>query len=214
MTSALQFDPVTHRYTANGRRVRSVTQALYAAGLVDFSWCTEFARWRGSAVHQAIHLELTTGLDWSSLPESFHPFVNAATEYLRDHHALVIETERRVYSPTYNYAGTLDVIFREHSTCGVKCMAPSKGRVIITDWKSGAPVKATALQLAAYAHAYYEETGTLLQERRAVHVKASGEYQATTYTDRADRNRFIAALTVAELRCEYGLHTDEGEVAA
>jgi hypothetical protein len=197
----LELDEAAHAYSYRGRRIQSVTQALHAAGLVDYSWCTEFALWRGSKVHKAIHVELTDGLDWSTVPESFQPFISAATQYIADQHAEVVEVERRVLSEAHWYAGTLDAIIREHARCA--CGLPK--RLVELDWKTGQPVKATGLQLAAYACAYFEETRQLVQERRAVQLLPSGDYKATTYDDRADRDRFLAALTVADLRRQWGL---------
>ncbi len=210
----LTFDAESHKYAWRGRPVRNVTSALFDAGLVDYSYCTEFALWRGSNVHKAIHVELSRGLDWSSVPESFHPFIGAAKQYLEDHHAQLVEVERRVFSKLYDYAGTLDIIMREHAHCG--CLVkygqpapaikyPPKGKLVLVDWKTGPPRPATALQLAAYANAYFEETRLFIDERRAVHLMASGEYKATPYTDRNDRDDFLAALRVARKRREYGL---------
>lgn len=201
----LEFDAERHLYAWRGKRVRSVTQVLFDAGLVDFSFCTEFAMWRGSNVHKAIHVELTEGLDWSSVPEAFHPFISAARQYIDDHHAEVVEVERRVFSACYQYAGTLDLIMREHARC--TCVAPK--RVVEVDWKTGPPRQATALQLAGYAQAYYEETKNLIHERRAVQLTATGDYHTTPCTNRTDRDRFLAALTVASLRREWGLIREE-----
>lgn len=211
----LTFDPELHAYAYAGAPVPSVTAILRDAALVDFSFCTEFAKWRGSAVHKALHVELATGLDWSSVPESFHPFICAAKQYIEDHHAKIVEVERRVLSKLYRYAGTLDIIIEEHSPdicpCGIVYGKPRPpeypppGKLILVDWKTGPPRPATALQLAGYALAYFEETKRLIHERRAVHLTPTGDYHTTSYTNRTDRERFLAALTVANLRREYGL---------
>lgn len=190
----LTFDPELHAYTYNGARVPSVTGVLRDAALVDYSWCTEFAMWRGSSVHEAIHVELSVGLDWSSVPEVFHPYICAARQYIDDNEAEIVECERRVVSATYLYAGTLDAILR----------LPN-GRLRLIDWKTGPFVRAIALQLAGYANAYFEETRTHVQERESVHLRPDGSYTTKQCDDRTDRDRFLAALTVANLRREYGL---------
>ena len=193
----LEFDPVEHRYFFNGAEVPSVTAILRDAGLVDFSFCSEFAKWRGSAVHQAIHLELTVGLDWASVPESFHPFISAAKQALADLGAVTEATERRVYSPAFRYAGTID---------WVGPIPPAKRKVIL-DWKSGPPEKVYGLQLAGYAEAYAEECRTDLIPplRYCCHLKQDGDYTLKPYADREDFHNFRAAIRTARLRKEYGL---------
>lgn len=201
--TALMFDAATHAFSVEGRRVPSVTQILRDAGLVDYEHCTEEGKWRGSGIHRAIHIELTQGLDWTSIPETWHPYVGAARQYVDDHHAAIVEIERQVVSRIFGFAGVLDAILALHARCNPWCGGPRLSS--LTDWKSGAPVKATALQLAGYQHAYYEETHILVPHRVAVQLKPDGTCHPTEYTNRTDRDRFLAALTIANLRREYGL---------
>jgi hypothetical protein len=189
----LTFEEESHTYAVGGVVKPSVTQVLADAGLCDYSFCDEYAMWRGSAVHKAIHMELTTGVDWSTVPESFQPYVSAAKQMIADLGGEVVESERRVFSVTRNYAGTLDLILRVG------------GQLWKIDYKTGPARPWTGLQLAGYAAAYFEETGLLIARRYAAHLKPSGDYQLALYADRTDRDRFLAALTVANLRREYGL---------
>jgi hypothetical protein len=55
MSSKLQFDPDTHRYTLDGRVIRSVTQRIQRAGLLGSAaaWYTPASADRGTAVHLA-----------------------------------------------------------------------------------------------------------------------------------------------------------------
>jgi hypothetical protein len=202
MLAPLEFDPALHRYAIDGHQLWHVTDVLSAAGLVDYEHCTEEGKWLGSGIHRAIHIELTQGLDWTSIPETWHPYVGAARQYVDDHHAAIVEIERQVVSRIFGFAGTLDVILALHARCNPWCGVVRLAS--LTDWKSGAPVKATALQLAGYQHAYYEETRILIPHRVAVQLKPDGTYHPTEYTERTDRDRFLAALTVANLRREYG----------
>lgn len=189
----LQFDEETHTYRYAGHVVRSVTQVLADAGLCDYTYSSEFAMWRGSIVHKAVHVELTNRLDWSTVSESFHPYIMAAKQMVADLGGEVVDVERRVFSSIYGFAGTLDLILRVGD------------RLVLIDHKTGVPQPWTGLQLAAYAHAYYEETKQLVSDRFACHLKATGEYELKPYTERTDRDRFLAGLTVANLRRQWGL---------
>jgi len=55
MSSDLCFDADTHRYTLDGRVIRSVTQRIQRAGLLGSAptWYTPEAAERGTAVHLA-----------------------------------------------------------------------------------------------------------------------------------------------------------------
>src|SRR4051812_31758875 len=84
LPSGLAFDPVEHRYWLDDRPVPSVTQVLAGAGLVDYTFCREWARERGSLVHKAIAIELREGLDWTTVPEEFHPYISAELQAIAD----------------------------------------------------------------------------------------------------------------------------------
>jgi hypothetical protein len=189
----LVFDEGEHRYFMNGAEVRSVTGVLRDAGLVDYSYCTEFARWRGSVVHKAIQLELAGNLDWSTLSEEFQPFVNAALEMVRDLRGEIVEVERRVYSKLFGYAGTLDLILRVTE------------KLILIDHKTGPAIPATGLQLAGYEEAYCAETDAHISQRYACQLHADGTYSLHEFKNRTDRGRFLAAVTVVNARKEFGL---------
>ena len=55
LTPGLTFVPTKHRYLLDGRVVPGVTSILKAAGYVDDTYFTEYARDRGSAAHAATH---------------------------------------------------------------------------------------------------------------------------------------------------------------
>jgi hypothetical protein len=193
MISGLEFDEARHRYTLDGRELPSVTTILKDAGLVDYSYGNDYARERGSVVHKAIHLELTTGLDWSTLDEPLHPYVSAALLAIEELGAKVRYTERRVASRIFGYAGTLDL--------GLDLRRDFE----IWDLKSGEPPEATGIQLSGYAEALFEETGERARALRALRLYPDGTYKLTTYNDRQNRDRFRAAITVAAWRRERGL---------
>lgn len=191
--AALEFDPAEHRYTVNGLEVPSVTTILKDAGMVDYSFCQEFARERGSAAHSAIHFALEGDLDESSLHPMLVGYVAAARQAVADMKLEIVAVERRVFSRSGHFAGTLDLGARLQK------------KLAFFDWKTGDPPPATALQLAAYADAWYEETGELVSHRYAIRLFHDGRYVVIPYTDRHDIVRFRAAVTVAAWRKEKGL---------
>jgi hypothetical protein len=191
----LRFEPEEHRYFLGDDELPSVTTVLKRAGLVNYDFCTEYARERGSVIHKAIHLELSgKGLDWSTLNEELHPPVSGALQFVEDMKAKTIATEERVHSTLYRYAGTLD------------WRGIIDGKLWIIDWKSFmTPTKATGWQTAGYADASTEMTGQRVSKRCAVHLAPDGRYKTELYESRADLQVFRAALIIANVRREVGL---------
>lgn len=191
--SGFRFEPDSHTYYFDGRRVPSVTQVLAEAGLVDWTYCSEWARERGSLVHKAIALELAGGLDWSSVDETFHPYISAELQAIADLGAEVVASEMRLYSPTYGSAGTLDRVLMVN------------GERWLWDTKTGPLVPAYALQTAAYAAMYEEMTGERIKRRYALRVNADGTYELLPFTDRQDIVNFHAALRVVQWKRDKGI---------
>jgi hypothetical protein len=194
----LYFDEPSHRYWLDGVELPSVTQVLAIAGLTDWSHCGEWARERGSVVHKAIHLELTGGLDWSTLPESLHPYVSAELQAIQDLGAEVVASEVRIVSKLYGYAGTLDRVVRIN------------GRLVLWDTKTGPIVPAYGLQTAAYVEAIHEMQpdflgGQRIERRYALRLNADGTYELLPFTDRQDIVNFHAAVRVANWKRQKGL---------
>ena len=202
LPSGLAFDEAEHRYFLDGVELPSVTQVLALAGLTDWSHVAEWARERGSLVHKAIHLELTTGLDWSSVHESFHPYISAELQAIEDLGAEVVFSELRVFSRIYGYAGTLDRVVR----------LPRGASSVLAEWdtKTGPVIDAYALQTAAYAEALHEMelpelAGERIKERYALRLKSDGTYQLEPFTDRQDIVNFHAAVRVANWKRSKGI---------
>jgi hypothetical protein len=189
----IDFDEAAHRYVVDGAEYPSVTQILAAAGLTDWTWCREWARERGSLVHKAIHLALTTGLDWSSVNDAFHPYISAALQVIEDLNAETVLSEGRIFSKLYGYAGTLDWVGRVN------------GKLILWDWKTGPVVPAYGLQTAAYAEAYLEETGERVDRRYGARLNADGTYELIPFTDRQDIVNFHAAVRIAAWKRQKGM---------
>ncbi len=160
--AGIDFDEACHLYTLPERRVAvpSVTGVLKNEGFVDYTWSTEQARDRGSRAHEAIHFLVEDDLDPASLDPTIAPFVDSAAAFLRDMEAEPVMAEAIVYSSLYFYAGKADLF----------AFLRGRRRLAAVDWKTGAPVKATALQLAGYAGAWLEMTGEAVSDRIAVHL--------------------------------------------
>lgn len=95
----------------------------------------------GTSIHEAIEAwVLDKPLpDWS---EEVEPYMEAAIQWLSDFEPKVEASEASVYSRTYRYAGTLDMI----ATIG--------DRLWLIDFKTGSGVyPEAALQMSAYANA-------------------------------------------------------------
>lgn len=186
--AGIDFDEAGHLYripAENGTLVPSVTQILKSEGFVDYSFCDELARDRGSRIHEAVHFMVEDDLDRSSLTEEVEPYVRSAEAFLADMEAEVVTAEAIVFSALYGYAGKADLF----------AYLRGRRRLACIDWKSGAPVKATGLQLAGYAGAWLEMTGEAVIDRIAVHLtpREPKPYRITEYTDRGDLAVFRGA---------------------
>lgn len=105
----LDFDEETHTYRFKGRVVPSVTQILFDMGCIsEFSTWSEFARDRGTKVHQACAL-LPDRLDWSTVDARIVPYVMSFQEWLKVGWINIMAQEQRGYNQELGYAGTLDL---------------------------------------------------------------------------------------------------------
>lgn len=190
----LEFDAERHLYRVNGRVVGNVTSILRDAALTSaHAYATEDQRDQGTTVHKAVPLALQGRLKWSSVAEELQPRVNAALEFVRLHDARLVACEKLLYSAAFDYAGTLDAVFE---------IGPW---LALVDWKRGLPEAATALQTAAYAAAWFEETDRLITKRFGVQLCDDGTPKVTEYADMYDQIVFRAALVTGPWRREHGL---------
>ena len=185
--SELAFQSEGHRYFLDGRQLPSVTQILDPyTGLeyVDPELLRRAAEF-GSHVHAACHLLNLEQLDDATLDPALAPYVHAWEQFLTDTGAIVLESERRVASEKYGYAGAIDtLVFWGRSN-----------RLI--DIKSSATMPRTVgPQTAAYSQAYLEETGQRVRDRYCVLLKPDGRYSTTKLSDPNDWNIFQAALVL------------------
>lgn len=189
---SLRFDELHHRYFWNDRELVSVTTALKLAGYVDASHYTEFARERGTFVHQTIEFFDRGELDEDTLHPTLRPYLDAYCKFLREVGITGwTDIERQLADPARGVAGTLD----RHGDFG------------LLDVKSGSPEPWHASQTAGYA-LLAEVNGLLLSARRvkrhALYLRADGTYALTSHADKADFEHFTAAVTVANWRLAHG----------
>lgn len=96
----------------------------------------------------------------------------AACEWMVRHNVRWIATERKIFSRTHNYAGTMDGMARVDSCDDPGCCAHEfKDRLTLVDWKTSNYLYIEYLfQTAAYQHAHQEETGEMVEDRWVIRL--------------------------------------------
>jgi uncharacterized protein (DUF1778 family) len=128
--------------------------------------------------------------------------VKASLDWQQQHNVRWIETERKIYSKKYSYAGTMDGLAYV-SSCNnpACCPTPFKDRLSIIDWKSSNYLYVEYLyQTAAYEAAYEEEFGVEIEDRWIIRLgKEDGAFDPwhTTEEDfQEDFEGFLDALSL------------------
>jgi len=188
----LSFDPLAHRYSWDGQPVPGVTSIL--APLMNLSRIApdvlETARQKGQAIHRTIELYCKDDLDESALPDWLQPVLDKWKRFVAEADFRLIESEFRVYHPTFRYAGTLDLFGKVN---GSPAFIDIKRSFLAGD--------VTGLQLAAYHEAYcaQEKVGKSAK-RFALRLSETGPYRLQEFTDRNDFSIFMALLAVKRWR--------------
>lgn len=177
------FDPTTHTYRLDGRTLPSVTQVIRGVGLIDFQGIDQEILDRasafGAAVHQACHYADQGDLNWDTLDELIKVYVQSWLNFRGDMHLQSFGAiEEPIYNEGYFFAGTPDRI--------------NSHKNIIIDIKTGQVQPWIGLQLAAYSIL----AGMPTARRIAVQLKPDGKFTVHEFTDRKDREVFLAALAV------------------
>ena len=182
-TKGLTFGSEQHAYAYRGSPVPSVTTVMrplydrvYRAVPRDQA---REAMARGTAVHKCVEdYELGRGYD-----AAYAGYLRAWAAFRRDFGFVTapIAVETRLYSPTWGYAGTPDIVF---------------DGVVIDVKSSDTPCPITAVQLAAYAH-LLREAGVKIHKRVGLALHDDGTYTARAYPDeRSDMNVFRSCLAI------------------
>lgn len=128
---------------------------------------------------------------------------NAALKWMKEHNVRWIDTERKIYSRTYSYAGTMDGKALVDSCSNPNCCAKSfSNRLSVIDWKSSNYLYIEyLLQTAAYQYATEEELKEQIDDRWIIRLgKTDGEFEPWHIENRADYvNDFTAFLTALTL---------------
>jgi len=140
----ITFREEDHTYWKDGINYPAVTKILEEMGFVDSTWFDEWSRTRGSYVHKTVELYNKNELLEKDLDERLAPYLDAWRRFKKNSDIVILNSELQVHSDIYRYAGTLDI------ECNI-----NDNRAII-DLKSGIVAPVTALQLAAYVMARYE----------------------------------------------------------
>lgn len=180
----LVFEPISHTYWLEGRKVPSVTQVLRPLHNFDFvpRAVLQAKQRLGTHVHECCEL-LDRGEDVDVLDEAA-PYVDAYLDFCAVTGAEVIENECRVYHHGYRYAGTLDRVLRVSDELWVVDLKTS-----IT-----API-AVGPQTAAYAAAHFGTEGYRYR-RGALLLGKNGRPKLVELDDPNDWPTFLACLTV------------------
>lgn len=200
----LTFDEPKHEYRWNGAVVPHVTGVI--APFVNYSMVPrdtlELARQKGQHVHHMVELHAQGKLDEDALPDWMRPILAQWLKFVADTGFIVLATERRVYHPQYQYAGTLDLrgIMRNH--------AKYRGHGILDIKRSFMAGPITGLQTAAYAEAddlnpnppgWHERVAW----RGALKLNENGPYRFEPFEKKSDFSEFLVCLTYARLQEKY-----------
>lgn len=204
----LAFDPTTHSYSSDAKRVPSVTQVIDAWRLINV-WGSSYYYSRftgtvlpaekfvgagdyGRAVHDLMRIITEKAYMHGLLPadvidfEKLHPSLyHPAAEFfqfLQDHQPEVYLVETPLFSRTYWFAGTPDLIFKIGK------------RIWLIDVKTGG-YEAAGIQTAAYERLYRESYQVRLPvDRYALLLPETGRYKLVPFTGLKDWSMFQALL--------------------
>ena len=154
----------------------------------------EVARQRGVAVHKMVELDSKGDLDEDKLPDWMRPVLVKWRLFLAESGFKLLESEYRVYSSYYKYAGTFDLfgVLRDH-------------HVLIDIKRSFFAGPVIGMQTAAYSRALSEDE--LLDDvvmkntkRYALRLNETGPYRLEQYTDKNDFQNFLTCLNFFRLQ--------------
>jgi hypothetical protein len=184
------FDPKSHEYSWNGKRLAHVTEILHVSGIRhlfpgDPATMT-LAAWRGSLIHAATQ-SVDQGVDPRVSEEALAGYIAAYADFCSTHLFVPSPdwTEQPICDPDLGVAGTPDRVgfIGEHLI----------GTVL--DLKTGEPDPATAVQLAAYRF-MLRANNFPVAHRLSVHLRPNGKFRVHEYTDSGDEAAFLAAVTI------------------
>lgn len=195
MSAALDFNAERHEYRVDGELKPNVTRitgmmSSYAGVPADVLRRKADI---GTAVHLATEYDDDGDLDDATLPDEIRGYVDAWRAFRRDTGWVTEQSEQRVYSKRYGYAGTLDCIghFERMKTVrpSVKCVVDKKATFTI--------MPAVGPQVAAYAEAWNETNTPKVRRRFAALLRPNGTYLLHECGDATDFSVFLSGLTLS-----------------
>lgn len=166
----LQFDPTTHRYSVDGKKVPGVSEILKTVGLgKDFSGVDDFYRQRGVAVHKAIELFIGGVLDESSVHPLWEPYFTGFRRFIGKRSLPGGYCELPLYSEEFGFAGTVDLYLPGIGIFDYKC---SKSADLVAKFQGD-----------AYRLLIAENFGDNVPFR-VVQLPGDGTYQLISYTEK------------------------------
>jgi len=142
----------------------------------------------GKRIHDLIHLHLLgEKVDLSIEDGKVQAGFIAFLSWLNEHEFKPIATEKVVYHPTLNYAGTLDTV------------GELDGKLTVLDWKSGSGIYLESyLQISAYVKAYEVMSGKQVEQAFIIHLgKTDGSFLPYEVKDiETPFSLFLACLTI------------------
>lgn len=195
-SAVLQFDEASHKYSADGAEIPSVTQILSEAGLVDYGSIPAHILKRkadlGTAVHLACRFYDENDLDPDSLDPKVAPYVAAWRRFVIESGFQVTEIEKQYLGEIggLKFGMTLD---RRGKLSGKTHIVEIKCSCKIERWHP--------IQMAGYAIGV-ESSGTptkrlQMHERTVVQLKPDATYHTQTFSDHKDGDIFTSALAIA-----------------
>jgi hypothetical protein len=143
----------------------------------------------GTMAHEYIEGYIKHGLKLQADPpemptnEKAQAAIQAFMDWEKANEVIYLESEKKVYSKKYKYAGTLDIVAKVNGRMSVVDLKTSKA-IYVDYW----------LQTAAYQQAYQEETGIDIKNRWIVNIRKDGSLETAQSEEfEADLRGFLGA---------------------
>jgi len=178
----VEFDPGTHTYSMGGRIIPSVTQIIKAAGLYPSNtWGSPEDMLRGTNAHTAIQYHIEGNLDEDALDPLLKPYLDGYKKFVAESNFLAQHSETLVFSDTYSFAGTIDII------------GELNGESFVIDIKTGGPDPAYRIQTAAYKLASGSNMAVSgVTGRACLYLAKDGTYKLEEHKAREDVTVFLS----------------------
>lgn len=192
-------------YTIDGvkyDRVTNILGIIHDTGLEQFQRAKGFdyvdsvfaeAAERGKIFHSAMKL-VADGKFSGMIADSFAgsemmPDIQLGIDWLAKNVKDVLYTEARLANKSLKYAGTVDLIYRDHDD-----------KIVLLDWKTGSVMSPKyRLQLGAYAYMAEQNLKITIDRRVILQVHGGKLKQHPVKTDKAvDKNLFDYCLYLAK----------------